>query len=140
VVNGGGGATFTDGGLVKSGIIYADDYEDEFIARSLVTAQYVTGNSNTVNVCNVTSNYIATTTDDFIGVSGATSVSLPPSPKACQRITVVDIAGDALSAPITVVGNGLCINGDDNATINTEYGSITFINNGIFWSAVAFIN
>jgi hypothetical protein len=130
------------GGTARYGIATtaAAITNDADLTNKIYVDEAVTGGSNTVNVCNVTSNYIATTTDDFIGVSGATSVSLPPSPKACQRITVVDIAGDALSAPITVVGNGLCINGDDNATINTEYGSITFINNGIFWSAVAFIN
>ncbi len=96
--------------------------------------------SNTVAVCNVYVNYTATTTNDFIGVSGATSINLPSNPRACQRMIVADICGDALSSPITVIGNGLCINGDSSATINTDYGSMTLINNGIFWSAVAFIN
>lgn len=109
---------------------------------------YVTGltagESNTVAVCNVTTIYTATTSNDFIGVSGASLIYLPPVPKACQRISVADICGNALGAPITVCGcwgsNGQNINGDTFSTINTDYGSMTFINNGNTWSAVAFIN
>ena len=126
------------------GIEYVGNYSASFINRSLVDKEYVdthiTGSSNTVNVCNVTSNYTATTTNDFIGVSGATTIYLPNPPKSCQRITVVDICGNALASNIIICGNGMNINGDSCATINTDYGSMTFINNGVFWSAVAFIN
>jgi len=109
---------------------------------------YVTGytqnaiieNSNTVKVNNVTTNYNALCTDDFIGVSGASEICLPSSPKPCQRIIVSDICGQALSANIRIFGCGMCINGNDYATINTDYGAMTFINNGSSWSAVAFIN
>ena len=137
--------TFTDTRTTTCGILYGGDYEDDFVPRSLVTAQYVTGYtqdvSNTVAVCNVNTAYTATTENDFIGVSGATSVWLPLSPKACQRITVADIEGDALTNMIVICGNGIDINGSPTATINTNYGSMTFINNNISgWSAVAFIN
>ena len=84
--------------------------------------------------------FVCSTTNDFIGVSGATEVWLPSTPKACQRIIVADICGNALVNNICIIGNGLCINGNDGATINTEYGAMTFINNGYSWSAVAFIN
>lgn len=131
-----------------TGAIYNADYSAGYIARSIPDVGYVTGytqsaitgSSNTVSVCNVYGNYTATTTNDFIGVSGATDIYLPPTPKPCQRITVSDICGNALSTAINVWGNGNCINGDSGATINTDYGSMTFINNGYFWSAVAFIN
>jgi len=136
---------FTDTRATKTGIEYGGDYETDFVARSLVTAQYVTGYtqsaSNTLSVCNVNATYTATTLNDFIGVSGATCIFLPAVPKACQRITVADIEGDALTNSIEVNGNGICINGASLATINTDYGSMTFINNNVSgWSAVAFIN
>ena len=107
---------------------------------------YVTGlttsASNVVNVCNVfTTGYTATQGNDFIGVSGASCIYLPPTPKPCQRITVADICGCAVLNSIQINGNGNCINGDSIATINTDYGSMTFINNNISgWTAVAFIN
>jgi len=136
---------FTDTRTTTSGVTYGGDYEDDFVARSLVTKQYVTGHtqciSNTIDVCNVYAPYTATTENDFVGVSGTTEVWLPNPRKAGQRITVADICGNALSVNICIVGNGLCINGDDCALINTNYGSMTFINNNISgWSAVAFIN
>jgi hypothetical protein len=115
---------------------------DKSVKRITVTT--LTGNSNTVNVCNVFSTYTATTTSDFIGVSGASAIYLPQNPKPCQRISVADICGNALNDTITICGYyglaGKLINGDPAATINTDYGSITFINNGYFWSTVAFIN
>jgi len=105
-----------------------------------ITQSAITYNSNTVNVCNVTTTYSANTTNDFIGVSGATLIYLPQSPKPCQRISIADIKGDALGNNITICSEGMAINGNSTATINTDYGSITFINNGYSWSAVAFIN
>ena len=138
-------ATFTDGNN-SQGLVYGGNYEGNFVPRSLVTAQYVTGYtqcaSNTVSVCNIVGNYTATTTNDYIGVNGGTAVCvlLPTGPKLGQRISVADVCGNALADNITVCGNGICINGDPSALINTDYGSMTFINNGIFWSAVAFIN
>ena len=136
--------TFIDSRTTPIGIEYGDDYSTGFTDNSLVTKLYVdsgiTGSSNTVGVCNVYVNYTATTSSDFIGVSGATEIWLPAVPKACQRITVVDICGNALSAGIIVWGNGKCIIGNSYSTINTDYGSTTFVNNGYFWSAVAFIN
>jgi len=106
------------------------------------TQSAVTQSSNTVDVCIVCSNYSATTTNDFIGVSGGTSMSiwLPVSQKLGQRVSVVDICNFSLTNPITICGSGKLINGCNYATINTDYGSITFINNGISWSAVSFIN
>lgn len=130
---------------------YTADYSGSYTARSIPDVDFVTGYTqstvtqslNTVNVCIVCSNYSATTINDFIGVSGNTSycIWLPPSPKPGQRISVADICVDALTYPICIFGTGgRSINGNGYVTINTEYGSITFINNGISWSAVSFIN
>jgi hypothetical protein len=131
-----------------AGAQYGDNYCSNFTSLSIPHVGYVTGytqsaitqNLNTVNVCNVTANYSATTLNDFIGVSGATLIYLPESPKPCQRISVADIMGDALGNNITICSEGKSINGNPTATINTDYGSITFINNGFAWSAVSFIN
>jgi hypothetical protein len=96
---------------------------------------------NVVNVCNVSTTYTATCNDNFIGVSGASLICLLNTPYLGQRVTVVDICGNALSSPITICSNKRindslsCI-----SLINTNYGSVTFIFNGYFWSAVAFIN
>jgi hypothetical protein len=97
---------------------------------------------NTVNVYNISANYTATCLSDFIGVTGGTGVciTLPASPKVGQKITVSDVCGNALADPIIIYGNGKCIAGDGCSTINTEYGSLTFINNNYgTWSAVAFV-
>jgi hypothetical protein len=84
---------------------------------------------NIINICNVITQYTATTNNNFI-------------PSYGQKVSVADICGNALSNPIIIDGNGKRIN-DISCTcslINTNYGSITFIYNGYFWSAVAFTN
>jgi hypothetical protein len=144
---------YSGGTLVcNNDLKYDTNYSSTFTARSLVDKAYVTGYtqsaitnaSNTVAVYNTITNYTATTTSDFIGVSGASTIYLPPVPKPCQRISIADIKGDALSSSIIICGcwgsNGQLINGSSHSTINTDYGSITFINNGISWSAVSFTN
>jgi len=131
-----------------SGMSYCTDYSTigGTCPRWIPDNAYVTGltssASNVVNVCNVfTTGYTATQENDFVGVSGASCIYLPPTPKPCQRITVADICGCAVLNSIQINGNGNCINGDSIATINTDYGSMTFINNNISgWTAVAFIN
>lgn len=97
---------------------------------------------NIVNVCNVITQYSATTANSFIGVSGTSCIYLMNNPSCGQKISVSDICGDALSNPIIINGNGNRIN-DASCTcslINTNFGSTTFIYNGYFWSAVAFTN
>jgi hypothetical protein len=96
---------------------------------------------NIVNVHNVFTTYTGTTNDSFIGVSGTSLIYLLPTPICGQRVTVADICGNALSSPITIRSNKR-INDSLSCTslINTNYGSVTFIFNGYFWSAVAFIN
>jgi len=140
--------TFTDSRTTTSGITYGGDYENNFQSRSLVTKQFVesqiTGSSNTVAVYNASgATYTATTTNDFIGTSGGTTIYLPDIPKDGQRITVADIAGNALANSICICSSvpSQHIIGSASATINTEYGSITFIfNTECFWSAAAYIN
>jgi hypothetical protein len=55
-------------------------------------------------------------------------------------VSVVDICGNALADPIMVNGYGKNINDGACSAINTDYGSVTFVYNGYFWSAIAFVN
>ena len=113
---------------------------------SIPDIAWVTGHTasvaNIVNVCNVTSNYTTISSDNFIGVSGATVIYLYNTPLKGQKISIADIKGNALSNPVTICSGSNTINGvtDTCSTINTDYGSITFIYNQYFWSTVAFIN
>jgi len=97
--------------------------------------------SNCVNVMvTTTPTYIATVNDDYIGTTGGTIIYLPPIPKIGQRIIVADVIGNSSILHIIISGNGKLINGNGYATINTDFGSITFIYTGSFWSVTAFIN
>ncbi|MFA5366460.1 MAG: hypothetical protein WC333_00855 [Dehalococcoidia bacterium] len=126
-----------------SGATYGGDYEANFTSRSLVTRSFVESKLNTV--CTVLTNAdpytISSAAIGFVGVSGVTEcIYLYASPSNGQRITITDVCGDALANPIYIDGNGKCINDNGTAMINTNFGSITFIYNNIFWSAVAFVN
>ena len=134
----------TDARPIKVGIEYAADYSTGFTNNSLVTKAYVLGlsGSSSVNVCNVTAPYTTVSSDYYIGVSGASLICLLSTPISGQRITIADICGNALSSNITVCSGVNTINGfiDTTALINTNYGSVSFIYNCYFWSAIAFIN
>ena len=121
---------------------YAADYSGDFVDRSIVDKGYVDNQSNVVKVCTINTAYVTLRNDDLIGVDGLSTnqICLYATPVLGQRLTVVDICGNALADPITINGNGNTINSDACSTINTDYGSVTYIYNGAFWSAVAFIN
>jgi hypothetical protein len=126
------------------GLAYGADYASCYGNRSLVDKGYVDTNiaccSNIINVNNIGTTYTTLETDDYVGVSGSSCIYLIAAPKTGQRVIIADICGNALSAPITVDGNGNCINDGASSIINTNYGSITYIYNGNRWSAAAFIN
>lgn len=103
----------------------------------------LTSLSNIVNVCNVGggSLYYALLCDHFIGACSGSTIVLPTNPNCGQRLVVSDISGCALVCGIKILcSNSHPIVGFNCATINTDYGSISFIYNGNFWSTVAFIN
>lgn len=124
------------------GLEYENDYSANFTARSIVDKEYIDNKSNTVAVCIIYNTYTTLRNDELIAVSGLSSnqINLYSTPVLGQRLTVVDICGNALGDPIVVNGNGNNINDDICSTINTDYGSVTYVYNGMFWSAVAFIN
>lgn len=130
--------------LGANALVYGACYHTDYTNRSLVDKEYVDisicNDSNVINVCNVGVPYTTTRYDDFIGVSGTSCIYLYNTPVLGQRIVVTDICGQALINPITVDGNGKKINDGTCSTINTNYGSITYIYNGFCWSAVGFVN
>ena len=93
---------------------------------------------NVSNVCNVSSPYVAKATDSFIGVCVASVIDLYATPTIGQTLTVADIGACANINPITICSS-LGINGNPYATINTDYGSMTFKFNGSFYSIVAMV-
>ena len=79
--------------------------------------------------------YPATNTDYFIGVifNGATTITLPAG--TLGKIFIIkDSVGDALTNPITVVATASTIDGAANYIIDSPWGSIGLIYNGIEWN------
>jgi len=136
--------------ITVSGMTYSTDNSAYYTNRSIVDKEYVDRRLNNVSVRFTDSNpFYLTCSDEYIGVTGYTAfdcacIYLLPSPnvQTGQKVIISDIQGGSLTYPVTVDGNGNCINGLSNgcAFINTDYGSITFIYNGLFWSATAFVN
>lgn len=89
-----------------------------------------------VPVTTVEEDYSALTTDYFIGViTGAPYTITLPLPLDGTMYIVKDVLGDAFNNPITIVDTGF-IDGALSATINTNFGSLTFIFNNGAWSIV----
>lgn len=139
------GDTLTLNGMIilnpSASLKYHSDMSHTYTARSVVDAEFVTGNSNIIKVFIVTGvTYSATTSSNFIGTSGGTTIWLPSTPKNGQEITVVDVGGNSLNNNISICSNIYNIIDDDHSLINTNHGSTSFVFNGTFWSATAFIN
>jgi hypothetical protein len=82
-----------------------------------------------------TAAYPATNDDYFIGVifNGATTVTLPAG--TLGKIFIIkDSTGDALTNPITVVATASTIDGAATYIIDSPWGSIGLIYNGIEWN------
>jgi hypothetical protein len=65
--------------------------------------------------------------DYFVGASGSTTVTLPPTPANGQRHVIKDSQGTASVTPVTIDGNGALI--DDAATIDllSNFEALTFV-------------
>ena len=97
------------------------------------------GNPSPVTVTEVTtSEYTATAEDYFLCVDTSTqsvAITLPTGILGTVYI-VKDCAGDANTNNITVAGSGGELVDGSTATINSPYGSLSFIFNGSEWSIV----
>jgi hypothetical protein len=79
--------------------------------------------------------YSASNTDYFIGVifDGSTTLTLPVG--TLGKIFIIkDSTGDALANPITVAALASTIDGQASYIINSPWGSIGLIYNGIEWN------
>ena len=94
------------------------------------------GTPGLVPVITVEADYTALLTDYFIGVvtSAEFTITLPNGPSGTVFI-VKDISGDANTNPITIV-NTVNIDGQAGATIDTSFGSLTFIYSNSAWNIV----
>ena len=103
-----------------------------------VNGNIVNGNPSPVSVTEVTTaEYTALATDYFLCVdhAGQVVITLPTGILGTVYI-VKDCSGNAsVSRPIIVQGTAQNVDGA-TATINTPYGSLTFIFNGTEWSIV----
>jgi predicted dehydrogenase len=96
------------------------------------------GNPSPVNVTQVTTvTYTALPTDYFlcVDVAAPVTITLPTGTLGAVYI-VKDCDGDASANAITIQGTGGQLVDGSNATINTSYGAIQFIFNGVEWSIV----
>lgn len=71
--------------------------------------------------------FTASTRSDVVFAIGEGTYYLPESPIRGQQITFIDKDGDAENWNIIIDGNGKLINGESQAIINSNYGSMTFI-------------
>ena len=95
------------------------------------------GTLGVVPVTIVTTSTYAVTTSDYylaVDVTAPVSVVLPVSPTGTIYI-IKDIDGDAAINPITVTAS-TNIDSSPSATINSNFGSIELIFNGIEWNIV----
>lgn len=94
------------------------------------------GTPGLVPVITVEADYSALLTDYFIGVvtSSEFTITLPNGPAGTVFI-VKDISGDANTNPITIV-NTVNIDGQAGATIDTNFGSLTFVYSNGAWNII----
>ena len=117
-----------------------DDGLDSVVSSSIVNISNNTFPGVLPVIIVTTSPFLASAADVFIGVNntGAApfSVVLPANPVTGKFYIIKDVSGTAAAFPITVTAVGHTIDGAASATINTNFGSITLVFNGVNWSVV----
>jgi hypothetical protein len=94
------------------------------------------GNPSPVTVTEVTEDYTALQTDYFICVDHTAPVTITFPTGILGTVYIVkDCSGNAITFPITVQGTAEAVDGS-TATIDANYGSLSFIFNGTEWSIV----
>lgn len=119
---------------------YFDDGVDSVVNSSVVNVTNNTTIGTLPVIVVTTSPYIATSTDTFIGVNNTGlvpfSVVLPANPQTGKFYIIKDVSGTAATDTITVTAVGNTIDGSASAIINTSFGSITLIFDGVEWSVI----
>lgn len=102
-----------------------------------ITAVAIVGSGVSFNETTVTSNYVATSSDNYIYVNQSSgsgiSVTLPASPSTNQFIVIKDVAGNASTKNITITGT---VDGTTNSVIGANYGGAGLSWNGSSWSEI----
>ena len=96
------------------------------------------GTPGLVPVTTVTTTpFVAALTDYYlaVNVTEAASIVLPVAPVGTVFV-VKDIDGDSSINPITITGLGALVDGVASATINADYGSLSFVFNGVEWNII----
>lgn len=107
---------------------------DAVNGRILVKINDISTSQNIRGIEEANAPFTASTRNDIISAVGEGTYYLPVSPLKGQQITIIDRDGDAGEGwEIIIDGNGKNINNDTQATINTNFGSITMVYNGIKW-------
>lgn len=107
-----------------------------FNIYSGITQGYIQSQKNVVILSILTTTpFTATSATHYIHCSGTSAISifLPTSPKLNQIIVIADAKGNAGANNITINGNGKKINGLTTILISSNYGSISFVYNGVNW-------
>jgi len=126
------GVSMTYRTLVGSGDTIVENSGDIIII-------YSSGGTGSNNVAVVSGIYSATTLNKYISSSGATTIYLPASPILGQEITISDMKGDAYTNNILIEGNGNLILDDTFGLINSDYGSVSLLWNGIIWIVTGYV-
>ena len=125
------------------GPVFSPILEDD--CEPVINSSIISVNNTVVSpllpVVIVTSSpYLALAIDLFIGVNNTGlvpfSVVLPSNPQIGKVYIVKDVSGTAALDPITITAVGHTIDGSASATINTNFGSVTFVFNGANWNII----
>lgn len=94
------------------------------------------GTPGLVPTTTVQTDYTAQLTDYFIGVitDAEYTITLPNGPTGTVFV-IKDVSGTASTNPITVV-NTVDIDGEAGATIDTNFGSLTFVYSNGAWNII----
>lgn len=131
----------TDSRTATEGVVYAADYSDDFVDRSLVDKGYVAGKGKRDNVQSEVTSKVTATLYSILPVnttSGAVGVTVPSSPVAGDWFAVSDSRGNAGTNNITVEFTTAAVNfhgGSADHVINTNKGfaRFTYVNSTVGW-------
>ncbi len=77
----------------------------------------------------------------LVSGSSAVTIYLPAVPEDGMAFIIKDISGNALNNNITIDGNGLNLEINGTATINTNYGALEFMYDATAqWVILSFVN
>jgi hypothetical protein len=126
------------GSLDDKILVLSSDYFVKYISQSSL------GDKNNIySFSAVTSNTTLTTGSTYVilaNPSAEITIILPAIPFKGQVFKIKDISGLALTYNVIISGNGMNIDGNATAVINTNYGALELMYNGTSWFGLSFFN